>query len=111
MERALSGVGTSVLFENDRVRIWELRLGPGETSGVHQHDLDHILVLVSGDRIAVQPEPDTAGPFKDYLEAEVVPGTAVFVPRGGVENAINTGDQPYYEIIVELKDKDPSSSS
>jgi hypothetical protein len=104
MERSLGGVGTSVLFENDRVRIWELRLGPGETSGVHQHELDHILVQVAGDRVAVAPEPDSAGPFKDYLEAEIVPGAAVYVTRGGIENAVNTGNAPYHEIIIELKD-------
>jgi len=102
--RELGGVGTGVLFENDRVRIWELRLGPGEKSDVHQHELDHILVLVSGDRIAVEPEPDTGGPYKQFLEAEVVPGSAVYVPRGGIETAVNTGAEPYVEIIIELKD-------
>ncbi|MBV8691482.1 MAG: hypothetical protein JOY57_07490, partial [Actinobacteria bacterium] len=71
-ERTLGGVGTKVVFENDRVRIWELKLAPGEKSDVHRHDLDHILVLVSGDRIAVQPEPDTGGPYKDYLAADVI---------------------------------------
>lgn len=104
MTRELGGVGTGVVFENDRVRIWELRLGPGEKSDVHQHDLDHILVLVSGDRIAVEPEPDTGGPYKEFLEAAVVPGSAVYVPRGGIETAVNTGAEPYVEIIIELKD-------
>jgi len=103
-ERALGGVGTKVVFENDRVRIWELRLAPGEKSDVHRHDLDHILVLVSGDRIAVEPEPDTGGPYKDPLAADVIPGMAVFVPRGGVETAVNVGAEPYVEVIVELKD-------
>jgi len=102
--RELGGVGTKLVFENDRVRIWELRLDPGEDSPVHRHDLDHILVLLSGDRIAVQPEPDTEGPYKEYLESAVVPGTAVFVKRGGVETARNVGDEPYHEVIVELKD-------
>ena len=103
-ERALGGVGTKVVFENDRVRIWELRLAPGEKSDVHRHDLDHILVLVSGDRIAVEPEPYTAGPYTDPLAADVIPGMAVFVPRGGVETAVNVGTEPYVEVIVELKD-------
>ena len=42
--------------------------------------------------------------YRDYLEVKVVPGTAVFVPRGGVETARNVGQQPYREVIVELKD-------
>jgi beta-alanine degradation protein BauB len=102
--RVLGPVGSRLLFENERVRLWELRLAPGTDSAVHRHDLDYILVLISGDRIAVQPEPDTGGRYTDYLEAPVVPGAAVFVPRGGIETARNVGDEPYYEIIVELKD-------
>jgi hypothetical protein len=102
--RELGNVGTKLLFENDRVRIWELRLEPGEDSAAHRHDLDHVLIQVSGDRIAVQPEPDTEGPYRDYLEADVVPGAAVYVRRGGVETARHVGSQPYHEVIVELKD-------
>ena len=33
-----------------------------------------------------------------------MPGAAVFVPRGGVETALNVGAEPYVEVIVELKD-------
>ena len=50
------------------------------------------------------PEPDTEGPYRDYVDAEVVRGAAVFVERGGVETARNVGNEPYFEIIVELKD-------
>lgn len=103
-ERVLGGVGTAVLFENDRVRVWDMRLGPGEESDVHRHDLDYLLVVVSGDRIAAVPEPDSQGKRHEYFEADVVPGTVAYVERGGVETARNVGRQPYYEIIVELKD-------
>jgi predicted metal-dependent enzyme (double-stranded beta helix superfamily) len=103
-ERILGDVGSKLLFENDRVRVWHLRLAPGQDSPTHEHHLDHVLVQVAGDRIAVLPEPDTAGPYRDYLEADVVPGAVVHVPRGGIETARNTGRQPYLEVIIELKD-------
>ncbi len=103
-ERALGDVGTKLVFENDRVRIWQVRLAPGEEGDVHRHDLDHILVQVAGDRIAVVPEPDSQGPYREYLEADVVPGATVYVTRGGVETARNTGLDPYREIVIELKD-------
>lgn len=103
-ERVLGGVGTRLLFENERVKVWELRLAPGEESAIHRHDLDHLLIQLSGDRVAVIPEADTDGPYKDYLEAEPVPGAAIFVTRGGVETAFNCGEKPYLEVIVELKD-------
>ena len=28
--RVLGGVGTTLLFENDRVKVWEMSLEPGE---------------------------------------------------------------------------------
>ena len=103
-ERVLGDIGTEVIFENERVRIWEMRLAPGERSPVHRHDLDYILVLLEGDRIAAEPEADTEGPVTERLEADVVPGATVYLTRGGVETAVNIGEQPYREIIIELKD-------
>ncbi len=100
----LGDVGTRLLLENDRVRVWEVRLAPGEQGAVHHHELDHLLVQVAGDRIAVVPESNSQGPFRSYFEAEVVPGAVVEVGRGGVEAARNVGSEPYLEVIVELKD-------
>ena len=103
-ERQLGGVGTKVLFEDDRIRVWHLKLAPGEDSPIHRHELDHVLIQVAGDRIAVLPEPDSQGPYRDYMEAPVIPGAVVAVSRGGVELARNVGEQPYLEVIIELKD-------
>lgn len=103
MARQLGGVGTKIVFEDDRVRVWVLKLAPGERSAIHQHELDHLLIQVQGDRIAVDPEPDTESPYKDYFDADVIPGMVTFVPKGGIETAVNTGQERYYEVIVELK--------
>lgn len=102
-ERKLGGVGTRVLFENERVRIWELDLAPGARSATHRHELDYVIVQIEGDRIAAMPEADTAGAFHDYIEADVAAGKARFVARGGVETAINVGQRRYHEILIELK--------
>jgi beta-alanine degradation protein BauB len=103
-ERVLGDVGTKLVFENDRVRVWQVRLAPGERGAVHRHELDHLLIQVSGDRIAVVPEPDSQGPYRDYLEADVVPGAVVHVDKGGVETAWNVGSERYLEVVVELKE-------
>ncbi len=105
--RRLGGVGTKVVFEDDRVRVWRLRLAPGESSDVHRHELEHLLIQIRGDRIAAIPEPDTRGPVREYVEAEVIPGMVTRMPPGGVETARNVGTEPYLEIIVELKDPPP----
>ncbi len=102
-ERVLGNVATRVLFENDRVRVWELDLAPGARSATHRHDLDYVLVQIEGDRIAAEPEPDTAGAYRDYIEASVEPGKTRYIARGGVETAINIGTRRYREILVELK--------
>ena len=104
LERVLGNVATRLLMENERVRIWEMRLGAGEEGDVHRHDLDYVLVQIEGDRMAVVPEPDSGGAYRDYLEADVFPGNAIFIERGGIEKARNVGRRAYREILIELKD-------
>ncbi len=104
LDGRLGPMGDTVVFENDRVRIWELNLPPGVDSNVHQHELDYILVILGGDRVAAVQEPDSASSLPPYFEAAVTPGSAVFVERGGIEIARNVGAEPYHEFIIELKD-------
>jgi len=103
-DRVLGDVASRLLFENERVRIWELDLAAGERSATHRHDLDYVIVQIEGDCIAAMPEPDTAGSFTTYIEGEVAAGKARYVRRGGIETAINVGRQRYREILVELKE-------
>ena len=100
----LGDVGTPLLFENERVKIWELRLAPGESSDLHEHRLDNVLIQIAGDRVAVDPASNTRGAYDQYLEAVVAPGGSLFGEKGGIEKAVNVGRKPYYEIIVELKE-------
>lgn len=103
-ERVIGQVGSRVLFENDRVRIWEVKLAPGERGDLHQHHLDHVLVHVEGDLVAVESEPDSKTPYGPYLEGRVAPGDVSYQRRGGIETAVNVGTKPFHEIVIELKD-------
>ena len=103
-KRVLGNVANRMLFENDRVRIWEMDLAPGACSDVHRHDHDYVLVILEGDRIAAEPEPDSAGSFRERIEFDVEPGQTIYVNRGGVETAINAGTKRYREILIELKE-------
>lgn len=102
-DRVLGDVGSRLLLENERVRVWELTLEPGEESDLHEHTLDYVLVQVAGDRIAGVFEADSAN-HQGVVEAEVVPGSAMFLTRGNVATARNIGSKPFQEIVVELKD-------
>ena len=76
----LGDVGTAVLFENERIKVWEMDLQPGEESDLHRHDRDYILVIIEGDRIAGVPPEGVES--KHYIEASVEPGK-VYYQRSG----------------------------
>jgi quercetin dioxygenase-like cupin family protein len=43
-------VGTKLLSESDKVRVWEIRLKPGERIGFHRHVLDYFWTAVTPGR-------------------------------------------------------------
>ena len=43
-------VGTRLLSETDRVRVWEIRLAPGERIGFHRHVLDYFWTAITPGR-------------------------------------------------------------
>jgi mannose-6-phosphate isomerase-like protein (cupin superfamily) len=40
--------GTSVLLENDQVKVWEIRLAPGERGPFHAHTRNYFWTVVDG---------------------------------------------------------------
>ena len=44
----VGNVGGAVIFEDERVRMWELVLEPGEASDLHRHELDYYLIIFGG---------------------------------------------------------------
>ncbi len=43
-------VGSTLVSESDRVRVWIIRLAPGERIGFHRHVLDYFWTSVTGGR-------------------------------------------------------------
>ena len=100
----LGDIASRVLFEDDRVRIWELALEPGEETAPHKHDLDYYIIVVDGDGIAAVPHVTSTGDSAEYIAVEDCKrGDVVPMKAGGVELARNIGTKPFYEILVELK--------
>ena len=94
-------VADHVLFEDDKVRIWEMKLEPGEHSDLHHHEHDYYLVIMSGDLVAGVPPKDSG---QDFFVGKVPPnGNTVPVPKGGTEWAYNVGKKTYHEVLIELK--------
>ena len=49
-ERPNGCVGNQLVSESERVRVWTIRLRPGERFGFHRHVLDYFWTAVSGGR-------------------------------------------------------------
>ena len=99
---AIGDVANHVLWEDDRLRIWEMKLEPGQHSDLHHHSHDYYLVIFSGDLVAgVPPKGSDMEPFIGKVPPQ---GNTVAVPKGGTEWAVNVGDETYHEILIELKD-------
>lgn len=97
----LGDVATTLLYEDDAVRVWEMNLEPDEYTDLHHHAVDYLLVIDSGDRVAgIPPKGSGVDPFVGKVPAA---GNTVRVPAGGTEWALNVGEETYHEILIELK--------
>ena len=84
-------VGSKLLFENDRVRVWDLILAPGESTGRHRHKEDY-LYIVDADGVKGESRPMVDGEVRwRDVEGE------------DIHEAINTGSEPWRNVIVEMK--------
>lgn len=90
-------VGTSLLFENDYIRIWTLLLGPGETAPVHQHEHPYVYVVVTpGDTVMRESDGNVVRQTDEQWQ--------VVRHEAGLPHSLeNVGSTPYENIIVELK--------
>ena len=101
MSEVSERVGTSVLFENDRVRVWQDRAGPGETKGLHVHRRPYITVVIAGDEADNLGEDGT---LQRRFEG-LTPGQAHYVGPNDlpiVHALRNTGSTEIAILIIEL---------
>jgi quercetin dioxygenase-like cupin family protein len=92
----MAEVGTKLIFENERVKVWEFTLQPGEEIATHQHDCDYFFYPIEGGTLEVTR---ASGVTRATLETG-----QVYFRRGGDSHAArNVSDRRYHEILVELK--------
>ncbi len=58
-------VGTNLWFGNDRVRVWEVALAPGERGPFHSHTTDYLWTVVEAGR-GLQRFVDGTYAVRDY---------------------------------------------
>ncbi|WP_426443092.1 hypothetical protein [Bradyrhizobium genosp. P] len=93
-------VGTRLLSETDRVRVWEIRLAPGQRIGFHRHVLDYFWTAVTPGRARSHAEDGT------IVEAVYSAGeTRHFVyGKGEIHDLEIFGDADLWFTTVEFLD-------
>lgn len=62
-------VGTSLWFDNERIRVWEVRLEPGERGPFHAHTRNYFWTVVEAGR-GLQRLGDGTFWIRDYKEGD-----------------------------------------
>jgi quercetin dioxygenase-like cupin family protein len=103
LERAASNhdLGTSLWFENDHVRVFEVRLAPGQRGPFHIHDRAYFWTVVEPGK-GLQRSDDGTQVVRDYQLGETRYLTpSVEAPL--IHDLENVGDSVLRFVTVELK--------
>jgi hypothetical protein len=107
-------VGSTVIYEDEKVRVWNFTLAPGAMTSMHRHDNDYHYVAIQPTQLQVWGENGSIlfdfraeGAFGFRVEGEYLIPTSESVklpfdvPR--THSAKNIGPNTYYEILYESK--------
>src|SRR5258708_3179886 len=92
-------VGSRLLFENEQVRVWDLRLAPGESTGLHRHATDYFYVVIGEGTLQRHGADGSTQPPKFMHDGDV---HFRRVSGEDVHEAVNVGGAPWRNIVVEL---------
>jgi hypothetical protein len=94
----LGEVGDKILFENEHVRMWEVRLEPGQTIDFHIHYHPYLVVSLGGG----ENEVETI--FGDKIPTNEPIGSWVFMDQmRPVHRLTNKSTVTYLSRLIELK--------
>jgi len=95
-------LGTTLWFENDRIRVWEVLLQPGERGPFHSHTTNYFWTVVEGSR-GLQRYSDGTFAVRNYEVGDTrylehTPAAPL------IHDLENVGDGPLRFVTVELLD-------
>ncbi|MET0278780.1 MAG: hypothetical protein ABW198_10660 [Pseudorhodoplanes sp.] len=94
----LGTVGDTVMFENDRVRVWDFVVEAGKSKGWHRHDLPYVIIPMTEGEIEI--ESALTGQIE---KPKSVIGSPIWREAGEVHDLRNVGKTTYRNILIELK--------
>ena len=109
-------VGSKVVFENDKIKVWDFVLEPGEETELHTHDKSYIWYAIQGGPLDCEDahgndlgvfDVPTGSTFEsackgDELEVKSDIANGVIFPA--THKAQNAGKTQYREILIEFKE-------
>ena len=102
-DEPLGPVGQRVVYEDDRVRVWDIVLESGGYFGLHTHELDYLIITLQGAKCKTWEKQDD-GTWMEYLfdfePGDVVP---VSVNGGQTHRLFSTDDKPFVNRLIEFK--------
>jgi beta-alanine degradation protein BauB len=101
-------VGTRVMFENDRARVWDQVIPPGQICEKHVHRCSYFYVVVTGGVIRFV-NPDDQSEYRDVTFEQGQVGFHEIAPgQEKIDNRlVSIGGTTYRAIVVELKPPPP----
>ncbi|MFP6681573.1 MAG: hypothetical protein VCB07_05175 [Gammaproteobacteria bacterium] len=109
----MAGVGSKVVFEDNKIKVWEFNLEPGEQTPLHTHEMDYVFYVIDGAPLEVFDADDNNLGTLDLASGEVVPirveGDELVMIKDEskrvpvTHSARNAGPNRYREILIETK--------
>ena len=94
----LGDIGNKILFENEHIRMWEVRLEPGRTLEFHIHYHPYLVVSLGGG----ENEIETI--FGKEISTEEPAGSFVFIDdMRPVHRLTNKATVTYFSRLIEMK--------
>ena len=94
----LGEVGDKILFENEHIRMWEVRLEPGQTIDFHIHHHPYLVVSLGGG----ENEIETI--FGEKIPTQEPAGSFVFIDKiRPVHRLTNKSNVTYLSRLIEMK--------
>ena len=95
---ALGQVGHQIVLENEHVRVWEVRLAPGETIDFHIHYHPYLVISLGGGENEIETIFGQTIPLEESL------GSTVFInDMRPVHRLTNRSNVLYLSRLIELK--------
>jgi hypothetical protein len=94
----LGQIGHRIVLENEHVRVWEVRLEPGETIDFHIHYHPYLIISLGGGENQIETIFDQTIPVDEPL------GSTVFIGEmRPVHRLTNRSKVTYLSRLIELK--------